>query len=219
MATRRGVLLVLVGVATLGGPTIAAQEGRMSTIRPAPTVDPSAQCTQVAGDTEPQPTSGRSHRNGVSPPLASITPGLPATPSAIYTVPRLPAPSCEASPAATVSPAAVAVLNLSPASGPIGTAVAISGTGFTADDNAILFGMGYIPHLRSLDGATLTFEVPGSLDPACLFVQPIPCRLPSYATRPGTYEVAVSNSNGTSNSASFAVVAGADEPASRISGS
>jgi hypothetical protein len=83
--------------------------------------------------------------------------------------------------------------------------VTIHGGGFSPTENAVYFGQGYVPHLRSADGATLVFVVPASLEPACRFATP-PCRIVSIATPAGIFQVAVVNSNGVSNPAGFAVV-------------
>ncbi len=141
-------------------------------------------------------------QHDVSPPLRSITPIPLSPPSWIYQVPDAGPAPCPSTPA--IAPPSTAAL--APATGWVGTEVRISGTGFTPHDNAVHFGAGYVPGLASPDGAAIVFVVPGSLDPACSFAQPR-CLLPSHVTQPGTYQVAVSNSNGMSNPMAFTLLA------------
>ena len=129
--------------------------------------------------------------------IAGLPAGLPAS---VYLVPLSPTDACLPSVAA-----APVVGTLEPAAGPPGTEVTIRGGGFSPIENAVYLGQGYIPHLRSADGATLVFVVPASLEPACRFATP-PCRIPSIATPAGTFQIAVVNSNGVSNRAGFTVV-------------
>ena len=50
--------------------------------------------------------------------------------------------------------------SLTPTMGPVGTQVTAHGTGFTAEDNLVLFdGFGAIPHVASSNGTTITFTV------------------------------------------------------------
>jgi hypothetical protein len=149
---------------------------------------------------------GPSVRNDESPPLRSITPAPISLPASVYLVPVAPAEVCSAP-----IGAAPLVRTVEPNTGPVGTVVTIRGAGFTPTENAVYFGQGYVPHLASSDGATLVFVVPASLEPPCRFASP-PCRLPSIATPPGTYEVAVLNSGGLSNHESFTVPPAAGRP-------
>jgi peptidoglycan hydrolase-like protein with peptidoglycan-binding domain len=93
------------------------------------------------------------------------------------------------------------IQSLSPSAGAVGTSVTVSGSGFTSD-NTILFGSGALVHVASNDGSTLTFTVPGALNPLCYYSG---CMLPSQETMPGTYNVSIQNSNGTTNTVSFTV--------------
>ena len=138
--------------------------------------------------------------NDVSPPLSSMTPLPAGLPASVYLVP---VPTTEA----CLPPVATApvLTTLEPAAAPVGSEVTIRGGGFSPTENAVYLGQGYVPHLRSADGATLAFIVPASLEPACRFSTP-PCRTPSIATPAGTFQVAVVNSNGMSNRAGFTVV-------------
>ncbi len=149
----------------------------------------------------PEPMVSPAVQYDVSPPLRSITPGPASSPSRIYQVPATAASSCLPTPVGPLP----TITALSPTTGPAGTEVTISGGAFTSHGNAVYFGAGYIPSLASADGTTLVFTVPGSLDPACLFATPR-CLRPSYATQPGTYQLAVNNANGISNQVAFTVV-------------
>lgn len=123
----------------------------------------------------------------------------------------------------------VRIDSIAPASGPVDTEVTITGNNFT-DDNTIHFGNGVIMHVpRSISSTmeiqcfttpcypiqTITFMVPASLDPACLYSTPS-CLMPSQQTTPGTYQVYVTNGNGTSNIVTFTVLGGTTTHSPRI---
>jgi peptidoglycan hydrolase-like protein with peptidoglycan-binding domain len=119
------------------------------------------------------------------------------------------------------------IYSLTPKSGPVGTQVTIDGFGFNSD-NTIHFGSGVIVHVASSGGIgiacttdpncrggihqSLTFTVPSSLEAACRF-SATPCMIVSRQTTPGSYDVWVENSNGSSSHATFVVTAaGANNP-------
>ena len=89
---------------------------------------------------------------------------------------------------------------LSPYSGPIGTTVKITGTGFTPTDNDINFAGANkaITGLNSTDGKTLVFNVPATPCPPRLFCAQV-------VLKPGIYQVSVTNVNGSSNITYFKV--------------
>ena len=60
----------------------------------------------------------------------------------------------------------VTIVSLAPDSGAVGTQITLKGQGF-APDNTVVFGSGYIHHVPSSDGVTLSFKVRGSQDPEC----------------------------------------------------
>ena len=96
----------------------------------------------------------------------------------------------------------VPVINsLSPVSGAIGTLVTVKGLNFTAD-SIINFGSGNAD-ITFIDANTLQFTVPENLYSGCK--PPMMC--PTYITdvKPGSYNVSVTNSNGTSNIQTFLV--------------
>jgi IPT/TIG domain-containing protein len=95
--------------------------------------------------------------------------------------------------------------SLSPTMGPIGTQVTAHGTGFTAEDNLVLFdGFGAIPHVASNDGTTISFTVPEYLDPYCRFIDP-PCGHPSVHVERKRYQITVQNTQGITGTLSFTV--------------
>src|SRR3989344_5258632 len=92
---------------------------------------------------------------------------------------------------------------LQPTSGPVGSTVTITGSGFTPDNNTVNFGSSVIREISS-NGTTVSFIVPSYTMPACLYSVP-QCGAPSEIITPGAYSVSVSNSNGTSNQIIFTV--------------
>ena len=114
-------------------------------------------------------------------------------------------------PTPTVTPPPVHNPNiriLAPSSGKVERRVLIIGSGFTKEDNYIVFGPGYIPMPEgSLVGRIIAFNIPKEVvSPVCLPLQPEPCP-PSQriAITSGEYAVSVTNRNGTSNSKTFTV--------------
>ena len=198
-----GALTGLLVLAAAEHRSLGAQGGPLPDERAIGEPEVAAQCGPSGAAPAGQPPEGQSVHHDTSPPLQSLTPVPPAPPASAYLVPLPAGETCV--PAAGAAPTIVAV---EPAAGSVGMTVTIRGDGFTPTDNAVYFGRGYVPQLGSPDGVTLVFVVPDSLNPPCLFASP-PCRVPSLATPPGTYEVAVANGNGVSNRAAFTVAASA----------
>lgn len=92
---------------------------------------------------------------------------------------------------------------LDPGSGQVGAKVIIKGTGFTKKGNSIHIGdIKYaITNLASADGKTLTFRLPAA---PCNQRTKLNC--PTTVIPAGTYEIAVVNENGLSNSLQFQIV-------------
>ena len=155
---------------------------------------------------------------GVSEGTATITAtytnssGVVQTANALVTVNSL--SGCLGGPVGCVK-----ISSLSPTSGPVGTIVTIYGSGFikwpncypnVCDpvsglySNTVNFGNGIIKDIYSYDGTSLTFQVPSSLTPACYFSKPA-CMIATVITPPGSYNVSVANTNGTSNALNFTV--------------
>ena len=109
---------------------------------------------------------------------------------------------------------AVAIVSLSPASGPVGTRIIIRGTGLSSTANTVTFTAlaiigetpnepTVIPNLPSSEG-TVMFDVPQTWRPACAS-SPQPCPFARIPTAPGMYRVTVTTAAGTSNALTFAV--------------
>jgi IPT/TIG domain len=96
------------------------------------------------------------------------------------------------------------VATISPTSGPVGTTVTITGSGFARERNAAAFGIGYIRDLASSDGSTITFVVPDGLD-LCPPDSTAPCAGAHPRTRAGDYAVVVMIGGQKSNSVTFTV--------------
>ena len=102
--------------------------------------------------------------------------------------------------------------SLSPSSGPVGSQVTIYGSGFEAIGNTVNFSPdamqpGVIPDISSPSSTTVVFSVPSIWRPACSYLAE-PCPIASIPTVPGTYNVWVTNSLGSSKAISFTVIAG-----------
>jgi hypothetical protein len=113
---------------------------------------------------------------------------------------------------------AVRIYSITPSTGPVGTTVSITGFGF-ASSNTIRFGSGAIynvpisssiaiacttnPSCHGGINQTLQFTVPTSLGAYC--VAGAACPMYAMLVTPGTYNVSVTNDNGSSDPVSFAV--------------
>ena len=96
----------------------------------------------------------------------------------------------------------VVLSSLSPTSGHIGTQIMLTGSGFTGD-NTVHFGVGGTMHLTSQSNTYLYFTVPSYIS-ACDMIGP-GCAAPAQQVVPGSYQVYVTNQNGTSQTLSFQV--------------
>lgn len=117
--------------------------------------------------------------------------------------------STSTSTSTVVVTSAPSISSMTPSSGPTGTVVTITGSGFTPTGNKIKFGNLGVEDspeysLTSQNGTSLTFTVPTGNYMSCWSSIPS-CGAPGYATQPGDYSVSVSNSNGTSNQRTFTV--------------
>lgn len=99
------------------------------------------------------------------------------------------------------------ITSISPLTGPVGTQVTITGSGFTTTGNRINFD--FTPNtseplwsnLNSANGSTLSFDLPGTNGAVCFNW---PCLL-TLPVNPGLHKISVTNTNGTSNSVNFTV--------------
>ena len=112
-------------------------------------------------------------------------------------------------PSVTTTPT---ISSLSPSSGPIGTYVTISGTGFSATGNTVRFSsFNYFNVSATNNGTNLTFNVPHQIFHNQPCVTNFSC--PSVAVRettPGDYHVQITNSKGESNYVEFKVTLGSN---------
>ncbi|QQG38279.1 MAG: peptidoglycan-binding protein [Candidatus Kaiserbacteria bacterium] len=88
--------------------------------------------------------------------------------------------------------------SLTPSSGPVGTPVTLTGTGFTGD-NTIHFGTGGVQHVTSASNTYLSLTIPAYISPCDLLNPGYACGAPLQSVVPGTYPVYVTNSNGATN--------------------
>jgi len=98
------------------------------------------------------------------------------------------------------------IVRVSPDSGPVGTTLTITGSGFGRTGNAVQVGVGYVLDLASADGVTITFVLPEAMG-VC---PPSPggaCVALAVILSPGRYDLAVITPSGTSNRLPFTVLA------------
>ena len=96
------------------------------------------------------------------------------------------------------------IARIQPSTAAVGDQITITGTGFTATDNALKFGAGYILKLPSADSTSIRLTLPSYLG-VCPPNQEI-CVALALPMAPGDYKVSVVNANGTSNDISFQVI-------------
>ncbi len=99
---------------------------------------------------------------------------------------------------------AVSLSYLSPSAGRVGTQIVISGTGFSAYDNTVHFGVGGMQHVSSVNGTTIAYTIPSYLSP-CDTQMGGYCAQYAQQVTPGTYPIYITNANGTSNVLYFQV--------------
>ncbi len=101
------------------------------------------------------------------------------------------------------------ISSINPTSGPMGSQVTLTGSGFTSN-SLVYFGSGATNAVNvTSDGNTLSFTVPTYLNPSCYYSNP-QCLVygPAQQITPGTYNIYVSNGVGTSNTVNFTVTGG-----------
>ena len=102
----------------------------------------------------------------------------------------------------------VSLASVSPSSGRVGTGVILYGTGFTAYDNTIYFGIGGMRNLQSFNNGTMIYyTIPSYVSPCDLVSPSNTCLATAYTQpiAPGTYQIRVSNANGSSQYLNFTV--------------
>jgi hypothetical protein len=102
------------------------------------------------------------------------------------------------------SPAPV-LTSMTPSQAAVGDSITLKGSGFAAKDNGIKIGSGYLNGVASTGAASLTFILPSALS-ACPPGTEV-CIALAIPVTPGAYQVAVVNTDGTSNTLPLQVVA------------
>lgn len=92
---------------------------------------------------------------------------------------------------------------ITPQSGRVGTQVLIVGAGFLQLENTIHFGVGGMLHAVSTNGTSMYYTIPAYVS-QCDVMPNTQC-FAAQAVMPGTYQIYVSNQNGTTNSVPFTV--------------
>lgn len=106
----------------------------------------------------------------------------------------------------------LAIRTVHPEVGNIGSTITINGTGFTSS-NSIKFGSHILQNINSVDGTSLTFNVPGYIDPCGTNTL---CMAPVTVTTPGWYSLSVQNTKGVSNAIQFAVATTSNTPSQAL---
>ncbi len=109
----------------------------------------------------------------------------------------------------SVSPSATSqnltLTSLSPTSGRVGTQVTLTGSGFTASNNTVHFGIGGLQNVASANGTTIYYTIPSYLSACDLMTFGMACTPYAQSVVTGTYPVYVTNSNGASSILYFTV--------------
>jgi len=96
--------------------------------------------------------------------------------------------------------------SIAPSSGRVGDTVVLTGSGFT-QDNTVHFGIGgkrYLPSFNN--GTAIYFTIPPYVSPCDTLAPGAMCAAYVQLVTPGTYQVYVTNQNGTSQQLTFTVV-------------
>ncbi len=96
-----------------------------------------------------------------------------------------------------------AIVSFSPQTAQVGSTLTIQGNNFTQGQNTIYLNDGFAASAYSNDGHTLSFQIPAAYSPLC--TSGTYCLMSLRMITPGTYNVKVSNSNGTSNNVQLTI--------------
>lgn len=88
---------------------------------------------------------------------------------------------------------------VTPNSGRAGTQIQLIGTGFTSFENTVHFGVGGTQHLPSYNGTTIYYTIPQYISPCDVNTAGSYCATYAQQVTPGTYQIYVTNTNGTTN--------------------
>jgi hypothetical protein len=134
--------------------------------------------------------------------------GRSSVAAALISASLLAAAAAQSQTAGLAQIATVSIYSLVPSSGPIGTAVTITGSGFSPTGNAIRFGIGGTIDVPShQNGTVVDFTIPEYIGPCSLIAYKlIRCMAPAMVVRPGIYQISVVNAQQqSSNEVSFTV--------------
>ncbi len=104
------------------------------------------------------------------------------------------------------------IRTVSPEVGNIGSTITVNGTGFTST-NSINFGSHILNNIPSVDGTSISFNVPEYINPCGTNTL---CMAPATKTTPGWYPLSVQNTKGTSNVIQFAVATTSTTPSKEL---
>ncbi len=94
---------------------------------------------------------------------------------------------------------------VTPPSGRVGTQVMLQGSGFSAYDNTIHFGIGGMQHVSSQNGTTIYYTIPAYVSPCDLVIYGGLCTQNVQQIVPGPVQMYVTNAQGTSQTLMFQV--------------
>ncbi len=103
------------------------------------------------------------------------------------------------------SQGSVTLNTLSPWQGQKGTQVMLLGSGFTANDNVVHFGIGGLRNVSSVNGATIYYTIPQYVSP-CDLVIGSGCAATATQVVAGSYPVYVTNGNGATQALNLTVI-------------
>jgi peptidoglycan hydrolase-like protein with peptidoglycan-binding domain len=154
-----------------------------------------------------QSTPSQTVSSGVSTLTFSHTYAQPGQYSIVFSITNAVGPNATAS--ATVSVYGnggnVAISSIAPSSGRAGTQIAIYGSGFSATENTVLFGVGGTQHLPSVNGSVIYYTIPQYLSPCDVVASGTVCAQYFQQVVPGAYQVSVRNASGATGQISFTV--------------
>jgi hypothetical protein len=99
----------------------------------------------------------------------------------------------------------VTLTQVSPSYGHVGTQVVLYGSGFSAYDNTVHFGIGGTQHAVSQNGTSIYFTIPSYVSPCDVNQTYAICAQLAQQVTPGSYPIYVSNQNGVSQTVNFQV--------------
>ena len=94
------------------------------------------------------------------------------------------------------------ISSVTPIQGPVGTAVTITGSGFSSN-NTVYFGTGGTQNVPSYNGTTISYTIPSTIGPVCQSGYACPQYLQQVT--PGIYNISVATTYGQSNAVPFTV--------------